>query len=207
MPVKVKHLSPRKQPNQERSRVTVDSIIRATAHILEREGFEKTSTNKIAEKAGVSIGSLYQYFPTKEAILSVMMENHVNKELEMINRILSEKKSHNLKETIHAIIFAAVESKRQQSRFTRIFAQKVFTLDKMDLLKRVDEKLIETFKQYLAPFEAQLRTENLDLSLQLIIQTIKLVPVALMFQNRQQLDDPRVVEELVHMAYQYIKKS
>ena len=48
----------------------------AAAHILKREGFEHTTTNRIAEKAGVSVGSLYQYFPNKEAIVAALRERH-----------------------------------------------------------------------------------------------------------------------------------
>ena len=61
--------SPRKVPTQERARATVDAILMATAHILKTEGFAKASTNRIAQVAGVSIGSLYQYFPNKHTIV------------------------------------------------------------------------------------------------------------------------------------------
>lgn len=61
-------LKPRKRPQQARSTVTVDAIVEAAARILEKEGFDGYTTNAIARLAGVSIGSLYQYFPTKDAI-------------------------------------------------------------------------------------------------------------------------------------------
>src|SRR5690242_18275034 len=99
-----KNLSPRKEPNQERAQETVETIVRATAHILEKDGFEKASTNKIADKAGVSIGSLYQYFPTKEAIISLMMDRYMKGEFEMLNQVLREKNANNLEATIRAIL-------------------------------------------------------------------------------------------------------
>lgn len=61
-------LDPRKRPKQARSTVTVDAIVEAAARILEVEGFDGYSTNAIAQRAGVSVGSLYQYFPAKDAI-------------------------------------------------------------------------------------------------------------------------------------------
>jgi AcrR family transcriptional regulator len=61
---------PRKSAAQERSRATVDALVEATARILVKEGFDKASTNRIAAVAGVSIGSLYQYFPSKEALVA-----------------------------------------------------------------------------------------------------------------------------------------
>src|SRR5690349_12023978 len=69
-------LEARKLPEQARSRETVDAILAATAKLCVRDGVEKTSTNRIAETAGVSIGSLYQYFSSKEAVLAALLDRH-----------------------------------------------------------------------------------------------------------------------------------
>src|ERR1700748_2960201 len=76
---------PRKGASQERSRATVDALIEATARILVREGFDKASTNRIAQAAGVSIGSLYQYYPSREAWVPAVTARH-NQELMQIVR-------------------------------------------------------------------------------------------------------------------------
>jgi AcrR family transcriptional regulator len=68
-----KRHKPRKMPRQARSGATVDAILEAAARILETRGFEGYTTNAIAKLAGVSIGSLYQYFPTKEAITASLI--------------------------------------------------------------------------------------------------------------------------------------
>jgi AcrR family transcriptional regulator len=62
-------IKPNKNAIQERAKMTVDAILQATTYILKRQGHEGLTTNKIAEKAGVNIASLYQYFPNKESIL------------------------------------------------------------------------------------------------------------------------------------------
>jgi AcrR family transcriptional regulator len=67
-------VTPRKKPVQGRSRATVDAVLVAAAHILEDRGLAGFNTNAVAERAGVSIGSLYQYFPSKDAILVALME-------------------------------------------------------------------------------------------------------------------------------------
>jgi AcrR family transcriptional regulator len=66
-------INPRKRPRQQRSEVTVDAILEATARILESDGLEALSTNAVAARAGVSVGSLYQYFPGKTALLAEVM--------------------------------------------------------------------------------------------------------------------------------------
>lgn len=67
-------LEPRKLPAQSRSAATVNAVLEAAARILEQRGFEGYTTNAIAELAGVSIGSLYQYFPTRDAVTVALIE-------------------------------------------------------------------------------------------------------------------------------------
>ncbi|HQP19465.1 MAG TPA: helix-turn-helix domain-containing protein, partial [Phenylobacterium sp.] len=66
-------ITPRKTPRQARAEATVEAIIEAAARILEREGLEAFNTNAIARQAGVSVGSLYQYFPGKDAVMAALI--------------------------------------------------------------------------------------------------------------------------------------
>jgi AcrR family transcriptional regulator len=72
-----RRLVPRKLPKQERSEATVESILDAAAQVFERHGYAAGTTSRIAERAGVSIGSLYQYFPNKDAILVALVHRHL----------------------------------------------------------------------------------------------------------------------------------
>src|SRR5215510_5098878 len=64
--------TPRKQPRQRRSKETVEAILEAAARILVRHGYDGANTNRIAAAAGVSVGSLYQYFPNKESLVAAL---------------------------------------------------------------------------------------------------------------------------------------
>jgi AcrR family transcriptional regulator len=66
-------INPRKVPRQQRSSATVEAILEAAARILERGGLDALNTNSVAAMAGVSVGSLYQYFPGKEALLAELV--------------------------------------------------------------------------------------------------------------------------------------
>lgn len=70
-------LAPRKSPAQNRSRFTVEQILEAAAQVFADLGYAGATTNHIAERAGVSVGSLYQYFPNKDAILVALVEQHM----------------------------------------------------------------------------------------------------------------------------------
>jgi AcrR family transcriptional regulator len=69
--------SPRKSPSQERSRLTVERILEAAARIFHEQGYAGATTNDIADEAGLSIGSLYQYFPNKDALLAALTKRHI----------------------------------------------------------------------------------------------------------------------------------
>jgi AcrR family transcriptional regulator len=75
--VSVIPVSPRKSPRQERSRRTVARILDAAAHVFHEQGYSAATTNDIADEAGVSIGSLYQYFPNKDAVLVALAHQHI----------------------------------------------------------------------------------------------------------------------------------
>ncbi|MBI1262726.1 MAG: TetR family transcriptional regulator [Rhizobiales bacterium] len=66
-------IEPRKTPRQARSAATVDAILEAAAHILRESGLHALNTNAVAQRAGASIGSLYQYFPNKDSILTELI--------------------------------------------------------------------------------------------------------------------------------------
>ncbi|MBI4955659.1 MAG: TetR/AcrR family transcriptional regulator [Myxococcales bacterium] len=70
-------LESRKRPSQRRSRLTVDQLLEAAARVFEEHGFASGTTNRIAARAGVSVGSLYQYFPNKEAVAVALLERHI----------------------------------------------------------------------------------------------------------------------------------
>ena len=73
---------PRKQPRQARARHTVDAIVEASARILEEQGHGGFNTNAVADLAGVSIGTLYQYFPDKDALLGALIARETGRLVE-----------------------------------------------------------------------------------------------------------------------------
>src|SRR5579872_7270759 len=73
-PAAPRPIAPRKQPVQRRSKATVEAVLAAAAHILQERGAAGFNTNAVAARAGVSIGSLYQYFASKDAILLALMQ-------------------------------------------------------------------------------------------------------------------------------------
>lgn len=73
-----KRYAPRRQPVQARSQALVDAVLIAAAQVFDAEGYAGATTDRIAERAGVSVGSLYQYFPSKDALLVALFERHLD---------------------------------------------------------------------------------------------------------------------------------
>lgn len=87
--------SPRRQPRQERSQFTVEAIFQAVAQIVATHGEHGLTTNRIAETAGVSVGSLYQYFPSKDAILQAMLNQHCERVMLELDALLAQASAEN----------------------------------------------------------------------------------------------------------------
>ncbi len=80
----------RRKPTQTRARITVETIFEATARIIERDGAGAVNTNAIAERAGISVGTLYEYFPNKEAVLIAMARRQLAEDEQVIGNVLAE---------------------------------------------------------------------------------------------------------------------
>src|SRR5215467_1710487 len=104
--------NPRKVASQSRSRLTVEALIEATARILVRDGYDRASTNKIAAMAGVSIGSLYQYFPSKEAVVAAVTERHTQELSQVVLNALLKVSEHPIEIGVRELISAAIDAHR-----------------------------------------------------------------------------------------------
>jgi AcrR family transcriptional regulator len=100
----------RREPQQRRARQTVEAVLDAVIKILKREGFEAVTTNRIAEVAGVSIGSVYQYFPDKRAIFAALHERHIQEIDRLVETKLIEHAASPLDTLMRAMIEAMVDA-------------------------------------------------------------------------------------------------
>jgi AcrR family transcriptional regulator len=121
-------LRPRKIPRQARARATYDALVQATARILVEEGYEAASTNRIAERAGTSIGSLYQYFPTKESLVLAVVERHGRAVVDQLGGAFLRALSLPVPEAVAVLIRALVEAHEVDPALQRVIVQQVLHL-------------------------------------------------------------------------------
>jgi AcrR family transcriptional regulator len=111
---------PRKKPVQKRSQVTVDAIIEAAARSFVREGYASATTNRIAEVAGVSVGSLYEYFPNKASLLLALIGRQVDGLTRLMGERLAAVKGGTLEEIVRTIARAVIEAHYQNVELNRL---------------------------------------------------------------------------------------
>jgi AcrR family transcriptional regulator len=139
---------PRKRPKQRRSKITVDAILEATARVLVHEGYEKASTNRIAKVAGVSIGSLYQYFPSKESLVLALIEQHCEHMLKLLVESSVTLATAPLDEAIRTYVKAMLAAHAVDPALHRVLMTEVMHLG-LERLNDMEAQARAILKQYL----------------------------------------------------------
>jgi AcrR family transcriptional regulator len=164
---------PRKQASQERSRATVDALIDATARILVREGFDQASTNRIAAVAGVSVGSLYQYFPGKEALVAAVIERHQQEIMQLVRGELAAVANQPIKQGVRTLVAAAIKSHRLDPKLHRVLAEQIPRVGKLEKVETFNRGNYALFKAYLGRHRKEIRTTDLELAAFVCVTSIE----------------------------------
>jgi AcrR family transcriptional regulator len=165
--------NPRKKPSQARSRVTVDALIEATARILVRESFDKASTNRIAEAAGVSIGSLYQYFPSKEALVAAVIDRHRQDLMQVARDVLAEVAALPLEEAVRRLVTVAIEAHRFDPRLHRVLAEQIPRTGRLRNVEAFDRENYSLFRTYLELHRDEIRAIDPGLAAFICVTSIE----------------------------------
>ena len=144
---------PRKQPLQSRSKETFGAILEAAARILEAEGLEAANTNAIAARAGVSIGSLYQYFPDKAAIFAELIRQAETGLGDLLEKLLAHTAGQSLEDRLKLLVKAGVAQQMSRPQLGRILDYLEATLPADATLKAVDERILRLIMQLLREHE------------------------------------------------------
>ncbi len=133
----------KKRPLQKRSKVIVDSIVESTTRILESIQYDQISTNKIAKKAGVSIGSLYQYFKNRESVYDLVFDEMIEKNIAYYSQIFEENKNLSLEKFIEILVSLSFDYfLNQKGYLTAIHSMQVL-LGKSDSIIKFRMRLAE----------------------------------------------------------------
>jgi AcrR family transcriptional regulator len=180
----------------------VDAVLQAAAYILVRQGYEGLTTNKVAERAGVNIASLYQYFPNKEAIVVELQRRHVAEaRARMPDAVVPLQAQPDLRTMLALVVDAAVAEHQIAPALHRIFSEEL----PRSVRAGGDDASVEAFwRSILEPFARNVP----DLSIASFITRVSLHAIIHEAAARRPelLDDPRLVPEVVMLLERYLKR-
>jgi len=191
----------RKSPKQSRSKITVEAILEATTHILLAVGAQNLTTNHVAERAGVSIGSLYQYFPNKESLIAALIEQHVQQEIDNMTAVIEGWNGALDRSLFRQLIQTLIQIHLDDIELTKLLHQQVNSLECREALR----KATTTFEHVIASLLATKLGKNKDDRLIktkafIITNTIdSLVQIALI-EDTEMLSDAIFIDELVGLV-------
>jgi AcrR family transcriptional regulator len=157
-------IKPRKHASQERSRATVAALVEATARILVSEGFDKASTNRIAEVAGVSVGSLYQYFPGREALVAAVIERHNRDIMHVVHGALEEAVSLPLEDAVRRLVAMAIEAHRVDPKLQSVQAEQIPRTGQLEDVDSANREAHAAFRNYLESRKDELGVADVGLA-------------------------------------------
>lgn len=127
-------LNPRKTPRQARSAFTLDAIFEATIQLLVADGMHRLTTTKVAERAGVSVGTMYQYFPHKEALVYALNERYLEALAARIETTCQARRGRPIAEMVEALIDTYWRAKMERADVTRALYRSVAELDNQAMI-------------------------------------------------------------------------
>ncbi len=202
--------NPRKNAIQERSRATVDALVEATARILVRDGFDKASTNRIAEKAGVSIGSLYQYYPSKEALVAAVVDRHQQDLMQIVRAALAGVAALPLKDAVRRLVAVAIESHRLDPRLHRVVAEQIPRTGRLEHVGAANRETYALFRAYLEDHRDEIRPVDLDLAAFVCVTSIEALTHTAVLHRPDILSDAvsgTLVDEATHLVVGYLQPA
>lgn len=200
--------TPRKHASQERSRVTVDALVEATARILVRDGFDRASTNRVAQEAGVSIGSLYQYFPGKEALVAAVIDRHNQQLLKLVGGALAEAATLPLEQGVRRLVAVAVEGHRLDPQLHRVLAEQTPRVRGAENVGALSGATYDRFKAYLEQHADEVRATDLDLAAFVCVTSIEALTHTAVLHRPDTLSGDAVdalVDEATRLVVGYLR--
>ena len=190
-------LNPRKFPSQGRAESTVEAILQAAAHILAGEGWEAVNTNRVAVEAGVSIGSLYQYFPGRDAILAELGRRHAFQIVEATRTALETTQDLPLLEAVRETIRAAIRLHEIDPALHRALEDETPSLGPLDWRAAADVQTHQIIWQSLALRSEEMGVQDFELLAFLAATIVEGVVHASMSARPDDLKNGQIEMELI----------
>ena len=198
---------PRKIARQDRAQFTVDAILEAATRLFAEGGLDRVNTNQIAELAGVSVGSLYQYFPGKQAILGELIDRHSEQTIAMLAAKLSDLAARPIAAVLREIVEILLEADTIDLNLHRVFLDKLPDADRIEQRHGEIRRVTLAVRAVLEQRRSELRVADLDVGAVLLVHALEAVTNAVVFEFPERLRDPVLIDEITALATRYLVRA
>lgn len=187
--------------------MTVEALLDATARVLVREGYDRASTNRIAAIAGVSIGSLYQYFPNKEALVAALVARHNREMIQLLRDALKEVASHDVATALRALIAAMVDAHRVAPALHRIFAEQVPRMGQLAEIQALERETFAVIRTYFEERRAEIAVADIDTATFICVTAVEALTHEFVIRqpDASRRDRDRFIDEVARMIVGYLR--
>ncbi len=201
--------APRKRPTQARAKATFDAIVDATARVLVRDGYEKASTNRVAEAAGVSVGSLYQYFPSKEALVCAVMERHCEEMVALFENGLSELASVGapLEAAANVMVRQMIACHEVDPKLHRVLMEEVPRIGRLAKMDEMERRITELIAAFLAARREEIEIDDLEMASFILVMAGQAVIHKVVLDRPELLESGELEKQLVELVLRYLAPS
>jgi AcrR family transcriptional regulator len=201
---------PRKSASQARSRLTIDALLEATARVLTKEGYDRASTNKIAAVAGVSIGSLYQYFPSKEALVAAVIDRHMHDMLQLVRDALAKAATRPIEVAARDLVSIMLDAHRIDPKLHRVLVEQVPRTRRLENIESIERETFGLVRDYLEAHRDQLDVADPDVAAFVCVTAVEALTHAAVVRRPEILTDEkakRLVDDVTRLIVRYLRKS
>jgi AcrR family transcriptional regulator len=195
----------RKAPQQSRSRVTVESILDGAIRVLEQEGSLALTTTRIAEAAGVSVGTLYQYFPNRKSILDALQEREFQRTLTVMQQVMVESPASSTDELARAVIRGLFRLYGAAPELHRVLVIEGLAGDHApEQVKAFDLRMVSLVRSVLNGARLQCRRKNVDAAAFVAYQSVRASMMAHLLEAPAGIDEQTLTDELADLLHRYL---
>lgn len=199
--------TPRKLPRQKRAQDTVAAILEATRRVLVQHGYAGSSVSEIARLAGVSIGSLYQYFPSKEALVMALSQQHSAAMQQVFRDRIAAARELPLRAAIRLIIQTEVEALQADPALYRVLFEEVPRFGDPDHIVSVQAQVIDLIREELVRRAGPLPVADADQVAFLLVYALDGVVQAALQRRPELLRSPAFLEHCTDLVVRYLQPA
>jgi AcrR family transcriptional regulator len=183
----------------------LETILQAATRVLIREGYTRTTTNRVAAVAGISVGSLYQYFPSKDALVVELLRRHREGMLGVLAGHLDALSETTPVETVvRTLVRAMLEAHGVNPRLHRVMIEEVLRKDARAEVGDFEPRVEQLLANALHKHQDRLRIRNVDLAAFILVRMMLGVAHAAVVDHPERARDPRLADELGDIVLRYL---